>query len=253
MQSYRAAVISDLHAPFINEDLLDLVLQAIKDANIDILYINGDCLDFYAISSHGPKSPHVITSFEDEVEWGLNFFKKLRELFPTQKIVFNAGNHEYRLDRFIAKNCPSFFNFLRLEQMLQLEHFKIEYVEYNNFSELPNCDLRVQHSPPSYSENLCMTSLKKKMDGCYIWGCSHRLDSAYKTGTKGKIYRCYSGGWLGSIDLMKENEEVFKYARGHSNWQHGFAIVSVHDGFFHVEQIPIEHSKFIVNNFFYSL
>ena len=122
------------------------------------------------------------------------------------------------------------------------------------------------HSPPSYGENSASVSLRKKVDGNYLFACTHRIDSAYKTGVNGTLYRVYCNGWLGNkkklIEWLKEVErdkkafsvrQIFSYAKNHENWQDCFSFVSVCDGFFHVEQVPIENGRFITNHNFYSL
>ena len=266
MHSYRAAIFNDVHYPFNDPRLLELVLQAIKDANVDKLIINGDLLDFYSISAYGPKSPIIREKLEDEIMWGAEFFKKLRSMFPDTEIIFLYGNHSHRLAKYIWQNCAQLVNYISLDKLLQLDHYDIEWHEYQDFYKMEGCDLRVVHSPPSYSVNGAMASLKKKVDASFVYGCTHRLDSAYQTGIEGKLYRAYFNGWLGNknhyIKWLEENEDelqakvirqVFSYMKSADNWQCGFSFVSVHDGFFHVEQIPIENGRFICNGFYYEL
>lgn len=262
---YKALVINDLHIPFTDMDLIDLVLQAGRDAKVDKIIINGDLLDLYNCSVY-EKSKKVIINSETEIEAGLDFIKKLRKIFPDQEIVFLFGNHDDRLSRLVSNKLPSFYNFLSLEKMLQLEEYNIKWQEYQDEYFFDDCDLRAVHSPPSYSENGAMVSVKKKMDGNFIYACTHRIDSAYKTGVNGNLYRAFFNGWLGNkkklLEWLKEVErdkeaiqlrKVFSYAKNHENWQDCFSFVHVFQGFFHVEQIPIENGRFIANNFYYSL
>jgi predicted phosphodiesterase len=158
------AVIGDIHGPWEDERAVDLFLYICKDLGVTNLILNGDILDFYNINAHGPKDPDVQTNLEDEIEWGRNFLARLKKELPKTKITYIFGNHEYRLDRFIMKNAPVFWNMLRLDKMLELERLGIDWVPYNERYQVEDTSLFVQHSPPSYSQNLANTSLQKKMD-----------------------------------------------------------------------------------------
>ena len=255
MQITRTAVINDLHIPWHDPKAVSLTLDVIQDINVDRIIINGDLLDFYNINAHGPKHPDAQEALEDELYQGKEFLTGLRKRFTNQHLVFLFGNHENRLDRYILNKCPAFWNLVRLDKQLGLKLLDVEWYDYNYEYRLENTNLFVQHSPPSYSENLAMTSLKKKLDHSAIYGCSHRMDFACKTGKQG-VYEVWANGWLGSTDLSKGHSRVFSYAKGHQNWQQCFSIVNVIDGKeFQVQQIPIRKSKnkywCIVDGFYY--
>lgn len=241
-----------MHLPFSDEPLVDAVLMAAEDIQADRIVIAGDLLDFYNVNMHGPKHPDIATTLEDEIFAGQDFLIKLRKRFPDAEIVYLAGNHSFRLDRFILKNSKVFWNLLRLENMLDLEKLKIEYHEYNHCYQLENTNLYIQHSPPSYSVNGARVSLMKKMDANFIYGCTHRKDSAFITGFSGSVYSVYFNGWLGDAYSTKEHKQVFSYAKGHQNWQQGFSIVTVVDGKEHyVHQPDIRNRSFIVGENYY--
>lgn len=221
----KFGVINDLHIPFHDEKAVSLVLDIFADIGIDDLYINGDLLDFYSINAHGAKHPDIHVNLETELESGLDFIKLLRKKLPKARVIFKFGNHEWRLDRFIMNNAPAFWNIVKLENQLQLNHYKIESTEYNHPTRVGKTNLYIQHSPPSYSENAAMTSLKKKMDASFIFGCTHRRDYACKTGVNGALYEVFCNGWLGDIaSLSNSHKNVFNYTKGHENWQQCFGI-----------------------------
>lgn len=246
----RYGVISDIHAPFHGPEY-ELALFVLTDLKIKTLIINGDFLDFYGCNLHGPRHPEIQTYLEDEIHWGREELKRLRKKFD--RIIFCLGNHETRLERFILQKCPTVWGFFNLARMLNCEELGIEVIPYQQ-EFLITENLRVMHSPPSYSENLAMTSLKKKPGASFIYGCSHRIDFAVKNLSNGGQCEVYSNGWLGSTDLTNEHQHVFSYTKNHQNWQHGFAIVDIDTaGDHHVEQIHIKNKKCKADGFLWEI
>jgi len=246
-------VFNDPHGPWEDPRALQLVLDIAKDQGVTHIVINGDLLDFYNCNSHGPKSPHIQAILEDELQWGIDFFSDLRKKFPTEKIVYLYGNHEDRLERMIIRDCPSFWNLLTLDKQLQLKKHNIEWYRYNYEYAVEDTILRIQHSPPSYSKNLAMTCLEKKLDISAIYGCSHRIDHAVRTGGSGRIYEVWANGWLGSFSLSPEHNEVFRYAKGHQSWQQCFSLLTVIDGkeFVNKQIRILPGYKAVVNGYVY--
>lgn len=255
--SRRIGVINDLHIPFHDKKAVDLTLDIFQDIKIDKLILNGDIVDFINLSLHGPKHPEIKETVEDEINQTLDFLKNLRKRFPKIQIVFLFGNHEDRLDRWIMQKCPSFWNLLRLDKMLQLEQLDIEWYPYNYEYQVYDSNLYVQHSPPSYSQNAAMTCLKMKMDASYIYACTHRRDYAIKTGKNGR-YEVFCSGWLGStkqIDHLHNtfHKKAFSYTKGHENWQQMATIVyHFDDQSFEVNQFNIrkDHSAVVEGNYY---
>ena len=140
------------------------------------------------------------------------------------------GNHEYRLDRFILNNCKAFHNIVTIDKQLHLDHYNIDWIPYNECYRVDETNLYIQHSPPSYGVNGARTSLLKKHDRSFIWGCTHRIQKAAITGASGQEHYAYFNGWLGSTSLTPEHKEVFKYTKNHEEWQAGFALVDVIEG-----------------------
>ena len=252
----RTIVFGDVHIPFhdpkiISGDARGLILDIAHDIKIDRILINGDLLDMYGVNMHGPKSPIVHTTIEDELVAGREFFHALRERFPDTEIVLNMGNHEHRLNRFITQHCKSFHNLLRIEKFLELDRLGIEWYPYQHKYQIDGTSCFVMHSPPSYGVNGARTSLLKKMDETYLYGCTHREQQAHLTASSGNVYSAYFVGWCGSSDLTPEHREVFSYAKGHQNWQRSFAIVNTYEGQFHVNTYSIRDYSCVVDGFLY--
>lgn len=235
---------NDLHGPFEDTEVLSLVLDILQDISIDKIILNGDILDFLNLSFHGPKSPDLQATLEHEIDWGLNFYQSLRKKFPKIPIVNLLGNHEERLNRFIVQCARPFWNILKLEDMFQWENLGIEWQPYQDFYQIDETRLFVVHSPPSYSENAAMTSLKKHLDASFIYGCTHRADRAVKSLQFGDYVEVIMNGWLGSTNLTDQHHYAFKYPKGHQNWQQCFTLTTVSEcGSFHNQQVLIRRNN----------
>lgn len=241
-------VLSDIHRPYHNQRKLDLALDLFEDQGITGLLLGGDIADFYTINSYGPKHPDVQQTIESELIDLDEFLNYLRKRFKNIRIVFMQGNHEWRLDRYILKNCPSFYNYLTLDNHVDFEKLDIEHIEYNEKFQLAD-KLFFMHSPPSYSENHAATSFKKKFDEDFIFGCSHRPDMAIRKGSSGASYRVDMLGWFGEINHVKkmqhecpENRRVFSFTKNHDQWSCSFALVGVTDGLHSVQHIQVKEN-----------
>lgn len=228
MRVWRVGIINDLHIPWHDPVCVTLALQIIKDSNCDEIVLNGDVLDMYTCNSHGPKNPDIQETFESEIAQGRDFFKMLRETFPDKKITFIFGNHEDRIERFIMKECPAFWNMVKLESMLNLEQLRINFLKYPEKYML-NRLLGVQHSPPSYGVNGARTSLMAKPGVSMVYACSHREQHSTINDAHGRTHYCYFGGWLGNSKDYIQNKIAYKWMKGHENWQNCMHIADIFD------------------------
>lgn len=247
----RTLVFNDVHIPYHDPENLALLVDIAVDIDVDRVVIAGDLLDFYNVNSYG-KHPDVETVLEEEISAGREFLELLRERLPTAEIVFLFGNHEDRLDRYIVDKCPVFWNIIKLEKMLNLKRLNISYEYYNYCYQLEETSLFIQHSPPSYSKSGALTSLELKADRSYIFACTHRRQSAFKTGASGLEYQVYFNGCLCSARLSKEHKRVFSYKKGHENWQQCASIVTVFNRKkFEISQFSLREGTAVVDGALY--
>ncbi len=248
----RVAIFNDVHGPWHDPAAVDAVISVYQDVGVTDIYINGDLIDFYNINAHVKnKHPEVYTILEDEIDWGYKFLSKLRDTFPDAKIHFLFGNHEWRLERDVIANARSYYNLLQLHKHLRLKELCIEWYNYNQRVGIID-NLGVQHSPPSYSKNGAMVSLEKKADITMIYGCTHREQTVAKTGGSGRVYRCRFNGWLGSTSLTSEHFEVFRYAKGHEDWQQAACLVDIINGKFFIHPISFQDGMTCLEGTFYT-
>ena len=81
----------------------------------------------------------------------------------------------YRRDKYIWANCAQLVNFISLPKLLQLDHYDVKWLDYQEHYKLEGCDLRLFHSPLSYSKNTSMTTLEKMVDASVMTACTHNV------------------------------------------------------------------------------
>lgn len=220
---------NDRHGPFDCHGSRKLINEIMKDVQFDEIYDNGDSLDFANVNRHSVKHPDIITTLQDEIDWGIEFYKEVREINPNAKIYATRGNHEEFLEKFILNNVPSFYNFFNLDSMLNFEKLEIESFPYQTPKQVGVTNLRIVHSPPSYGQTGSRTSLLARPGASYIYGCTHRMQCSSITDAFGEVHRAWFNGWLGSTTQSQEHKRVFSYMRGNENWQKCFGV-GWHDG-----------------------
>jgi predicted phosphodiesterase len=109
--SRKILCISDFHIPFDRDDLIKEAIELHKDA--DLLVVNGDMLDLYAVSTW-PKERSVILRKEYDI--AMEYIKLFAKTFPH--VVLTRGNHEYRLNRYFHSNVSKSISFLVNKEIL---------------------------------------------------------------------------------------------------------------------------------------
>jgi len=97
--------LSDLHIPFENPEIIKKMLKDHSDA--DILVLNGDMFEIYALSKW-PKKKNVLLRHEYEI--AIEWMKLFTSIFP--KIVLVSGNHESRVQSYFTANVDPTASFL---------------------------------------------------------------------------------------------------------------------------------------------
>ena len=104
-KSRKILVMSDLHIPFHTADMVEQAIEENKDA--DMLVINGDFLDMYAVSSFIKDKP---SDLYEDYNTALEYVEKWKKIFKT--IILIKGNHEERWDTYLNKRVGADVSFL---------------------------------------------------------------------------------------------------------------------------------------------
>jgi len=196
--------------------------------------------------------PDVTVSMDDEIFLVRRFLENLRKRFPKLEIIYMFGNHEARYEKWVIEKARPLHNRLRLESEYGLENLNIEFYPYGFKYQVDNTNLFLMHSPPSYGVNGARTSLLRKNDESYLFGCTHREQNAHITAGSGKRYMCYFNGWGGSVNETPNHAKVFSYRKGHFGWQKCFSIVTVIDGDkFNLNQYSVVDHRVVVDGIVY--
>jgi hypothetical protein len=215
----KALVISDIHIGHQDDAAIDIAFEEGDKFGIDTIIINGDLMDFPRLGKWLVK-PSAMT-VHDELQETENFLNMLRKVFPTQTIVYHAGNHCARWNNYIMRNAADLFGlgFMQLPEVLKLREKSIEYVPDTHWMEFGHLMVAHGHhivkgvfAPVSPARGVQMKTFQST-----IIGHLHKSSEHLWTNMQGKQYGTWSTGCLS--DLKPEyNPQV-----GQCNL--GFALV----------------------------
>lgn len=221
-----AVVVSDIHAPYHDEDAVSIAQQVTKDLQPNILVANGDIVDGYPISRF-LKDPTRLDGLQDELNTASTILKGFRDASPKTKRFMTEGNHEARLHKTIATmdgparelaRLNSFQEAMSWKTLLNLDTLGYQWV---GESDQPAVNIipqvLVKHG-----------SVVRKYSGYTAKG---EYENYHRSGTSGHTHRLsqYYHTSLGEPHLWVETGCLCNlkpdYVR-FPNWQQGFAVFS---------------------------
>jgi len=239
----KALVVSDLHIPNHDKELVDLVLFKFgKDFKPDVIFLDGDIMDNFSVSRY-QKHPSIQLSLAQELVSVKAFLEKVRHIHKDSRIEYIFGNHEHRLETYIIDNAPELFDQVNLEQLLATEGLDIEvhrsiykenYIQYG--------DLYIGHFDCVASKGGSTAQKLLQTKGVSILqGHIHRFGASAIRHLDRTIY----GFENPCLALMDQS-----YGKD-MNWQQGFSIIHKYKGTTWVEVVPIKNRSFIAGGRYY--
>jgi predicted phosphodiesterase len=219
----RVGILSDVHIPYHSETALGAAVGYLQKVGIDGLVLNGDMLDFYAISRF-VKNPRL-RNFAAELAAGRHFLGWIRDQFPEIPIVFKLGNHEERWRAYLWQHAIEISEEpeMGLAAWMHLDRHKMQIVEDKRpimVGKLP-----VLHG---HEKGAGITAPVNQARGAFLRlhhtvleGHGHRTSAHCEPDMFGREVFCWSTGCL--ADLRPEYARFAKY-------NHGFALVTVQPG-----------------------
>ena len=212
-------VISDAHIPFHSKKAIEAAIEYGIQENCTGVFMNGDMQDCQAVS-YWPSM--IRRNFMGEVSIFIDFLDHLRQKFPTAKIVYKPGNHEYRLPRFYAKQQPDLIGspVAAMESLLDFESRDIEFLDY--FQMVMAGKLPILHGHEIRQISRAVNPARGLALKAKTWAaCSHFHTTSEHTGTNllGAYLTTWSFGCL--CDLKPE------YCKYGNDWNHGFATIDI--------------------------
>ena len=229
----RALSLMDIHIPWHNKMALELSLQYGKDNRADLILLNGDIVDHYALSDF-QKDPKK-RDFPAEVRAAKHFLGGLRNRFPHAQIVYKLGNHEERWERYLRLKAPDLLGLPDFEwgSVMGLDDYNIQLVDNKRPVHLGKLNVIHGHeypntisSPVNPARGLYLRAKVNAMCGHY-----HQTAQHSEKDLSGQVVSTWSVGCL--CDLNPEYMPLNK-------WNLGFAFVEIDKrGAFEVENLRI--------------
>lgn len=226
---FTALIMSDIHIPYFHKPSLVAALEMGRERKCNMIILNGDIADHYAVS-HWENDPRK-RKFSDEVDSMRQFLSTLRSNFPKARIVYKLGNHEERYERYMRGKCAELLGVDAFEfaSIYQLEKHGIEVVRDMRPIRLGKLFVIHGHeyrfpiaNPVNPARGLFLRA--KTLAIC---GHFHQSSQHSERNLEQSVVSTWSTGCL--ADLHPEYRPL-------NNWNHGHAIVSTSsNGDFEVE------------------
>lgn len=231
----KVGIMSDIHVPFHSMSALTCAIKHLREEQIDCLILNGDIMDFYAISRHEKEKD--LRDFAKEIEMGRNFLQKIRDLFPTIPIYYKMGNHENRWQRYLNDQAEEFAQLheMQFEQFFRLDKLGMIYVPDWQGIELANLLILHGHEIMAGGMNPSQSTFNKTFCDTLI-GHVHRTTNTIKKNGFKEYFHTYSTGCLTQL-----SPKYYPFAQ-HNN---GFAVVDIENGKTKVSNIIIKDGKIV--------
>ena len=231
----KILVLSDIHFPYHNVKALRAAIAYGIKEGVDCIILNGDILDFYALSdfSKDPSKP----KFRQEIKLGKWFLNELRMAFPKAQIYYKIGNHEMRLERYLMVKAPEILDCEEFRLEILLEFAKHHVILIDKYTVIKAGNLNIIHGH-EYKGAGGVYPAK------YIYGkskvntlCGHYHRSS--TYVDKNMNSEYNGGFSTGC-LCELSPDYLPY----NEWIHGFAVVTMKSGGnFSVQNLTIENGE----------
>lgn len=233
----RILVIPDVHRPYHSKKSWNVMLKAAKRFAPNKIIVLGDFLDMFSLSDHD-KDPRRMRHFSEEVASGREGLEELENLKPQVKI-FQAGNHEYRLDRYLMRKAPELVDFVSVEKALKLKENGWKYQPYMTHGRVGK--LYYTHDA-GHAGVHAVHHTGQAFNKSIVFGHCHRLAVSYFGSVTGERHFSASLGWLGD-----EKEAQYLPESKKAAWQHGFGLVRAQkNGNIHIQLVPIVDSRCVL-------
>lgn len=228
----KFAILSDIHVPFHSERAFRSSVKYCKDRKPDVLLLNGDFADFYAISRH-QKDPSK-RNFKAEIKAVRDALAWIRSEFKC-RIIFKAGNHEERWQVYLWNSAPEISDDPRMDlaTWIDAEKHALEVVQDKRPVMVGKLPVFHGHefpqgmtSPVNPARGMFMRAISTSLAG-HCHRTSHHVEPDWRHIETS----CWSTGAL--CDLNPEYARINK-------WNHGFAFVTTDSkGEFSVDNLRI--------------
>lgn len=234
----RVLLVPDTHRPYHDERVWQVMLKAARQFRPHVVVVLGDFADFYQVSMHD-KDPARREAFDDEIADVNRGLDEIEESTPIASRFYIAGNHEYRLERYLWTNAPQLHSIVRVEKLLRLKERGWHYTPYRSSLRLGK--LYLTHDEGNAGAQ-AHEKARASFESNVVIGHTHRMSISYRGTAKGTSNVGAMFGWLGSVEKID-----YMHAVKAQQWQHGFGIgYLLKNGIVHLQGVPIVNGACII-------
>lgn len=209
-------VIPDTHVPFEDKKAWNLVLKAAYELQPKRIVMLGDFMDCLTVSNF-VAPPGRISTLKQEVTATRRELDRLSEAAPKAEIVYICGNHEKRLEKYLAEKAPKLFGLVDMAELLRIEDRGWTWVDYRRHITFGK--VAYTHDL-GYSGKGAVSQCLDSFGGNIIFGHTHRAGVVYGGTVLGEHRVSMSCGWLGDPSAID-----YTYQAKIKDWQQGIGIV----------------------------
>lgn len=220
----RVLVISDLHVPYHDVEALSVAIDYGRAHDVNCIFINGDLMDFFQVSRF--TKVHRKRSVAQELETARQLLTAINDTFPGVPIYFLLGNHDVRLQNYLAEKAPELLDMeeFRLEELLEARKHNMVVLDEKVLVKIGKLTVTHGHllirgimAPVNSARGAFM-----KAKASTLISHVHKVSTHVETTINGKTIVCYSTGCMCEL-----NPDYVPFA---NNYSHGFAFVRTEKG-----------------------
>lgn len=227
-------VLSDIHIPHHDTAALTIAIEDLKRRECTHIVLNGDILDCMELSNFDKTGREA--TFMSEIETGREFLRLLRREFANATIIYNQGNHEVRLQRYLQTRASAIahLDVLQLPSLLKCDESGVIWTQGQP---IKAGKLNILHG---HERKQGFAPSVNPARGAFLWGKGNVLVGHHhqiSEHLEGTIDERQIGAWsTGCLCGLRPEYSPFAYLK----WGHGYAVVTVKSGGrFTVENIKI--------------
>ncbi len=232
--------VPDTHAPYHDERAVRIVEQIVNEWEPQTIVVLGDWIDNLSVSGHEPAKTFD-RNLKREAAVAATRLEGLTRGIPERHFVM--GNHETRLERFIAKKAPELDGLVNIEDLLGLGKWT-SVTPYNETLKLGK--LNITHDVGKAGQNAHRSAAQSYMASAII-GHTHRMAYDVIGRQAGPPVVAAMFGWLGDYRKVE-----YLHRAEAKRWPLGFGIGRMEpSGVVHVTPVPIVNYKACVEGVLY--
>lgn len=247
---------SDFHIPYHEKRYLDIWFDVLQWFKPDVVDFLGDISDqdCYSRFNDG-RTNEFLNMIKNADQTGVlpivveqektvrELYAQARRMLPNAEIFSALGNHDIRVFDYADKKMPEIVEQITPEALWDFKNLGIDYIHYNDVPKHRYGDIYVHHGVAASKH--AGESVRSDIDNfgvSLVRGHSHRMGAYYKTyELRNETLRGYEIGHMTDV-----RSTGMAYTSVH-NWQPGFAIAHVVDGFPHIQTIEIHDYSCVVD------